>query len=136
MREGLILVDGDAGNDVGLMMRRGLIVIRGRVGDGLGRSMIAGTIIACGEVGTSAGFGMKRGTLVLLGTEPGDTSRISPTFTLAGNFAFPYLVAYQRAITAHGFELPLSMSLASFDRYKGDLANGGRGESRTPASRP
>lgn len=136
MREGLILVEGDAGRDVGLMMRRGLIAVRGQVGDGLGRSMIAGTIFACGPVGESPGFGMKRGTLVLLGGAADPSSLLLPTFVSAGNFAFPYLVAYQSYLAEHGFELPSSMSSASFDRYNGDLANGGQGEILTPTPRP
>ena len=136
MREGLILVDGEAGCDAGLMMRRGLIAVRGRVGDGVGRSMIAGTIFACGEVGASPGVGMKRGTLVLLGTEVGASSLVPPTFVSAGGFAFPYLVVYQAFLAEHGFELPSSVSSASFDRYNGDLANGGQGEILTPSPRP
>ncbi|WP_165063888.1 formylmethanofuran dehydrogenase subunit C [Paludisphaera rhizosphaerae] len=136
MREGLILVEGDAGRDVGLMMRRGVIAVRGRVGGGLGRSMIAGTIFACGQVGESPGFGMKRGTLVLLGVETSAASLVPPTFVSAGGFAFPYLVAYQTYLAEHGFDLPSSMSSASFDRYNGDLAIGGQGEILTPTPRP
>lgn len=132
MREGLILVDGDVGDDAGLLMRRGLIAVRDRVGDGLGRSMIAGTIFACGEVGAAPGVGMKRGTIVLLGAGPDASALVPPTFVRAGGFGFPYLVAYQTHLTAHGFDPPSSVSSALFDRYNGDLANGGQGEILTP----
>ena len=51
MRDGVILVEGDAGDDAGLAMRRGLIAVSGRAGDGLGRAMIAGSAFAFGPIG-------------------------------------------------------------------------------------
>lgn len=136
MREGLILVDGRAGDDVGLMMRRGLIAVRGDVGSGLGRGMVAGTVIACGAVGGSPGLGMKRGSLLLLGLEAETEGAVPPTFSAAGVFTFPYLRLYQTHLEAQGFPLPLAVSATPFDRYNGDLSNGGRGEILAPAPRP
>lgn len=128
MREGVILVDGSAGNDVGLMMRRGLIAVRGAVGTGAGRGMIAGTIVAGGRVGPALGVGMKRGTLVLASggeeAEPG----ISPTFAFTGRMRFPFLTICAKQLSKWGFSMPEMMSPGPFDRYNGDLANGGQGE--------
>ncbi|WP_165244491.1 formylmethanofuran dehydrogenase subunit C [Paludisphaera soli] len=135
MREGMILVDGDAGDDAGMLLRRGLIAVRGAVGSGLGRGMIAGTIFACGAVGGPAGVGMKRGTLVLLGSD--DAAPVVPaTFAFAGGFTFPYLTLYQNHLADCGFEMPTSVSSARLDRYNGDLANGGQGEILAAPARP
>ncbi|OJW06355.1 MAG: formylmethanofuran dehydrogenase subunit C [Planctomycetales bacterium 71-10] len=136
MREGVVLVGGDAGADVGLMMRRGLIAVRGSVGPLLGRAMIAGTIFACGAVGASPGVGMKRGTLVLPGLDGDPSALLPPTFAPAGGFIFPYLKLYQDLLASHGFVLPSEVSSARFDRYNGDLAGGGQGEILAPSPRP
>ena len=45
MTGGEILIDGNAGNEIGHTMRRGLIAIKGDAGDGVGFNMIAGTIL-------------------------------------------------------------------------------------------
>ena len=87
MREGVILVGGSAGNDVGLMMRRGLIAVRGPVGVGAGRDMIAGTIVACDRVGAALGVGMKRGTLVSGQLDEEADRRVSSTSRLCRPFA-------------------------------------------------
>lgn len=136
MREGIVLVGGDAGADAGLMMRRGLIAVRGTVGPLLGRAMIAGTIFACGKVGASPGVGMKRGTLVLPGLDGDPSALLPPTFAAAGGFTFPYLKLYQELLASHGFVLPSEVSSARFDRYNGDLAGGGQGEILAPSPRP
>ncbi|WP_337173471.1 formylmethanofuran dehydrogenase subunit C [Paludisphaera sp.] len=133
MREGIVLVEGDAGADVGLMMRRGLIAVRGSVGPLLGRGMIAGTIVACGAVGASPGVGMRRGTLVLAGLDDDGSSLIPPTFARAGCFAFPFLRMYRDHLAGLGFELPRAVSSARFERYNGDLAGGGQGEVLIPS---
>ncbi|AMV36856.1 formylmethanofuran dehydrogenase subunit C [Planctomyces sp. SH-PL62] len=135
MREGVIVVGGNAGNDVGMLLRRGLIAVRGGVGAGLGRGLIAGTIFACGPVGGSPGVGMKRGTLVLLGLDD-PSPVVPPTFAFAGGFVFPYLNLYQSHLAGCGIELPTAVSSALLDRYNGDLASGGRGEILVPPPRP
>jgi len=135
MREGVIVVHGDAGDDVGMLLRRGLIAVRGAVGAGLGRGIIAGTIFACGAVAGPAGVGMKRGTLVLLGLDEPEPA-VPATFAAAGGFAFPYLTLYERHLAGCGFELPTSVSAARLDRYNGDLAGGGQGEILASPPRP
>ena len=128
MREGVILVEGSAGNDVGMMMRRGLIAVGGSVGTGMGRGMIAGTVVARGSVGAAAGAGMKRGTLVLGGGGEDVERSVSSTFAFAGRMRLPFLTIYAKQLAEWGFAVPEMMSPGLFDRYNGDLANGGQGE--------
>ncbi|MDR3621008.1 MAG: formylmethanofuran dehydrogenase subunit C [Paludisphaera borealis] len=128
MREGLILVGGSAGDDVGLLMRRGAIGVKGAVGAGLGRNMIAGTIYACGAVGAMPGAGMKRGSLVLSGLGDDAERSLSPTFHFAVRLSVPILGVYASLFHGHGFVVPPSVSSAEVDRYNGDLAVGGQGE--------
>ena len=127
MREGVILVDRDAGTDVGLAMRRGLIAVGGRVGDGLGRGMIAGSVFAFGPIGRGAGAGMKRGTLALFGGDDPDGGLL-PTFAPSGMFRPHTLTIYLRQLAAWGFDRPEAASLAPVRRYNGDLVEGGQGE--------
>lgn len=128
MREGVILVDGSAGVDVGLMMRRGLIAVGGSVGAGMGRNMIAGTIVAGGRVGPALGVGMKRGTLALIAGGEDAERGVSPTFAFAGRMRLPFWTIYARQLADWGFLGPKLMPPGPFDRYNGDLANGGQGE--------
>ena len=118
------------------MMRRGLIAVGGSVGPLLGRGMIAGTVFVKGAVGASPGLGMKRGTLVLPGLDGDAAALLTPTFARAGEFTFPYLKIYQDHLEALGFLLPSAMSSARFERYNGDLAEGGMGEILAPSPRP
>lgn len=128
MREGVILVDGSAGADVGLMMRRGLIAVGGSLGSGVGRNMIAGTIVAGGRVGSALGAGMKRGTLAMLGGGEDAERAVSSTFAFAGRTRLPFWTIYAKKLADWGFRVPEMMPSSAFDRYNGDLANGGQGE--------
>jgi formylmethanofuran dehydrogenase subunit C len=125
MREGVILVEGSAGADVGLGMRRGLIAVGGDVGDGFGRAMIAGTLFACAGTGRRIGAGMKRGTVVL--ATPA-RHELLPTFARAGRFRPPFLALYLKRLRAWGFPVPETASAGPWERYNGDLVEGGQGE--------
>lgn len=126
MRDGMIMVEGSVGANAGLSMRRGLIALGGSSGDGLGRGMIAGTIVSLGPVGRLLASGMKRGTLVVIG--PGRGFEPSPTFAPAGRFRIPFLAIYLKALREHGFSVPTGLEAQPFDRYNGDLLDGGQGE--------
>ena len=129
MREGVILVEGNVGDDAGLAMRRGLIAIAGAAGDGLGRALIAGSIFAFGPVGRLAGAGMKRGTLAL---STASLSRHSPIFCRrshrAGDRARPSSRSTSGACRQWGFPVPESAFSGPLDRYNGDLGTRGQGE--------
>ena len=128
MREGVILVEGSAGDEVGSLMRRGLIAVRGAVGAGLGRGMIAGTILALGDAGRRLGAGMKRGTLVVPGLSQPPEDVLLPTFARAGRFRAPFLAVYYRQLAEWGFAVPGAVSSGLLERYNGDLIVGGQGE--------
>jgi formylmethanofuran dehydrogenase subunit C len=125
MRGGAILVDGPAGDDAGLLMRRGLIAIAGTAGDGLGRSMIAGSVFAFGSIGVHPGAGMKRGSLALFGA---DLPSLLPTFPYAATVRPPFLALYLRQLRSWRFPVPDHAAGGRFDRYNGDLVEGGQGE--------
>ena len=126
MRAGVILVDGPIGAGAGLAMRRGLIAVAGAAGPGLGRGLIAGSIFAFGPVGPRAGAGMKRGTLALLGVE--GVAELLPTFRHACRYRPPIATLYLRRLRAWGFPVPERAFSGSFERYNGDLIEGGQGE--------
>ena len=129
MRDGMILVDGDAGDDIGLAMRRGLIAwFGGGLGDVAGRGMIAGSIFGFGAVGRGAGSGMKRGTLVLFGAGEAGEFEPSPTFEPSGTFRPHVLNLYLSDLRRSGFDVPEAAFARPIRRYNGDRLEGGRGE--------
>ena len=125
MREGIIVVHGNTGDDAGLGMRRGLIAVGGKAGKGFGRAMIAGTAVALGGVGEGAGSTMKRGTLSLFHV---NESNLLPTFMDAGRYRPPFWTIYARRLMELGLKLPPSAMTGIPARYNGDLAGGGQGE--------
>jgi formylmethanofuran dehydrogenase subunit C len=125
MREGVIVVHGSTGHDVGRRMRRGLIAIGGGVGDYCGNGMIAGSILVFGEAGRYAGLGMKRGTIGLFGS--GHVT-VLPTFIATGRYRFPFLALYARKLKEWGFPVAREVSSLEWERYNGDLAERGQGE--------
>jgi formylmethanofuran dehydrogenase subunit C len=125
MREGMILVHGSVGDDAGRKMRRGLIAVAGNAGTCAGRGVIAGTILVFGRAGRFAGAGMKRGTLGLFG---GGSDGLLPGFERAGDYRFPFLTIYLKKLKSLGFPVPEALFSRTFERYNGDLSEGGQGE--------
>ncbi len=130
MTNGEILIDGDAGNEIGNSMRRGLIAIGGKCGDFAGVNMIAGSVLVFGEPGIRCGAGMKRGTVGLLGTATPD---ILPTFRYACTYQPTFLRVYLRQLAQLGFPVPTGAMDASYRRYCGDFLELGKGELLTLA---
>ncbi len=129
MRGGTIIVHGSAGNEVGSTMRRGLIVVEGAVGDFCGVSMIAGTIVVRGAVGLRPAAGMKRGTLWLVPPEPGGSRpRLVPTCRYACMYRPVFLRLFWRHLLWIGVSLPETTCGRLYERYCGDLVEGGLGE--------
>ena len=116
MTGGTILVRGDAGHELGLLMRRGLIVVEGNTGEFAGASMIAGTVVVRGTLGRRAGAGMKRGTLLALG----GVEEVAPGF----RYSCEYEPAFLRLLLK-GLELP---AVERVRCYRGDVLTGGKGE--------
>jgi formylmethanofuran dehydrogenase subunit C len=128
MTEGVILVGGTAGDDVGLAMRRGMIAVGGGVGVGAGRWMIAGSLFCFGPAGSLAGMGMKRGTIALFGQPDPSHPGILPTFSGSGRDRPPFLTIYLRQLESWGFDVPAAVLSGQVARYNGDRADRGQGE--------
>lgn len=124
-RDGLILVDGNAGARVGQSMRRGLIAVGGSLGPAAGHALIAGSLFAFGPVGPNLGLGMRRGTVFL--AEPIGPDWLLPTFLPSGVHAPPFLAIYLRHLAALGFG-PAARRSPRVRRYNGDASAGGQGE--------
>ncbi len=123
MTGGLIVVDGDTGNETGAAMRRGLIVVGGSTGDYPGAFMIAGTLLAFGKLGLRPGAGSKRGTLVA-----GQVDELLPSYRYACTYAPVYLNLILRHLAGRGVAAPAGWAAGRFRRYCGDLTALGKGE--------
>ena len=64
MKDGCIVVNGDAGIRLGERMRRGLIVVDGSVETGTCAGMVAGTVIVLGKPNGQLGVHMRRGSII------------------------------------------------------------------------
>src|SRR4030095_14442319 len=75
MTDGIILIDGSAGLEVGMRMKRGTIVVGGPVRDFAGVEMKGGTIVLQSGAELRTGAWVKRGTIISLKPIP-----MLPTF--------------------------------------------------------
>ena len=125
MTGGTILVDGNAGSEVGLTMRRGLIAIGGSAGDMIGFNMIAGTVFVFGACGIRSGAGMRRGMIGLFGPKP---PPLLPTFRYATTMKLPIVNLLLRDIRSKQFPVDETLFDTNLDIYHGDLVEVGRGE--------
>jgi formylmethanofuran dehydrogenase subunit C len=130
MAGGTLLVGGRAGNEIAHSMRRGLIAVGGDVGDFACLNMIAGSVFVFGNLGARAAAGMRRGTLVALGEKP----HLLPTFRAAGVVQPLFVRLYFAALRRHGWNLPSSCDLATYQAYHGDRVTVGKGEVLVRAS--
>lgn len=130
MTGGEILIDGDAGNELGHSMRRGLVAVAGNAGDLVGFNMLAGTVLVLGDAGIRHGAGMRRGTLALLGQH---APPILPTFRYACRYRPEIMLLLLRHLQQAGFSVPAERIAARYELYNGDLLEGGRGELLLPA---
>jgi formylmethanofuran dehydrogenase subunit C len=123
MNRGLIIVDGDAGNEVGAVMRRGLIVVKGNTGDFTGAFTIAGSIIVCGKLGIRAGAGLVRGTIITF-----QPSELLPTFRYDCSYPPGFLNLIFRSLQNEGLMVPDHYSTGCYRRYSGDFNRLRKGE--------
>lgn len=124
MNRGVIVVEGDAGQEVGAQMRRGLIVVLGDVGDFAGAKMIAGSIFVFGRLGARAGAGMKRGAIVALG----DHAELLPTFRYDCRYQPVFLRHYLLRLREWGLPIADEYLNGAYRRYHGDITALGKGE--------
>jgi formylmethanofuran dehydrogenase subunit C len=121
---GTIIVEGNAGREVGAKARRVLIAVQGDVGEFAGAYMVAGTVIVLGRLGKRAGAGSKRGTIVALG-EPPD---ILLTYRYECTIRPVFLRCYLRRLIEWGLPVPKAAVDGAFRRYSGDITSLGKGE--------
>lgn len=123
MNRGVIIVDGDARNEVGAFMRRGLIVVGGEVGDFAGAFMLAGTLIVFGKFGVRAGAGIKRGTIVAF-----QPVELLPTFRYDCRYQPGFLRLTLQSLGKRGLQIRDEYKSGYYHRYSGDFTALGKGE--------
>ena len=118
---GVLIVRGRAGAAAGCRMRRGFLALGGG-GGATGAALLAGTIVLFSAPGAGTGAMMRRGTIVVLEPfQPG------PMFARSGRTEAPWLAPFWDALAAAG--RPAAAGPATtFMRWRGDLADGARGE--------
>lgn len=127
MTGGEIFIAGSAGDLVGERMRRGTIVVLGDVGEQVGREMLAGTILLKSSPVDLPGVGMKRGTILLLDQQVAQTFP-GPHFDYAVRYEPVFIRVLMRHLQrAFGWNEAAQISTV-WDRYCGDMLEGGRGE--------
>jgi formylmethanofuran dehydrogenase subunit C len=119
MRNGLIMVDGSAGLEVGMRMRRGTIVVGGPTRDFTGLQMKGGTIVLRSGAEIRTGAWMQRGTIISL-----RPLQLMPTFTYATTLSPGFLPLLTHYLAPHGIALPRG----PYQLYRGDRAVPGKGE--------
>jgi formylmethanofuran dehydrogenase subunit C len=125
MTGGEIVIEGNAGNEIGHAMRRGLIVVGGAVGDFVGAEMIAGSTFVLGNSGSRHGAGMKRGTIGLFGPA---APEMLPTFREAGVVQPLFLNLFASRLASLGFADAERLQDLAARRFCGDLLESGKGE--------
>ncbi len=123
MRDGIILIGGRAGLEVGMRMKRGIIAVKGLVRDFAGLQMKGGTIILGGGAELRTGAWMMRGTIISL-----RPISLLPTFSYAATYMPSFLRLYASRLKELGFSLPSDPAEGAYRRYTGDTSVPGRGE--------
>ncbi|MFX1486774.1 MAG: formylmethanofuran dehydrogenase subunit C [Promethearchaeota archaeon] len=111
MKEGLIVVEGNVGNELALWMMGGRIIVKGGAGLFAAAHLRGGTVLIHGNIGRFLGAEMKKGTVVALG----NLESLLPGFKF--NEETPLLKLDDEE------ELK-----GPFLRFMGDLAENGKGE--------
>lgn len=123
MNRGVILVDGDAGNEAGAIMRRGLIAVQGNVGDFAGAFMIAGTLVVFGHLGSRPGAGIKRGSIVTF-----HPPELLPSFQYDCLYQPAFMRLILQELRDRGAQVREEFITGQYHRYSGDFTALGKGE--------
>jgi formylmethanofuran dehydrogenase subunit C len=124
LNRGVIIVNGNAGSEIGAVMRRGLIVVMGNVGEYAGARMIAGSVFVFGHLAKRAGAGMKRGSIIAFGT----SESLLPTYRFESVCRPVFLGFFLNRLQKWGVPVTPEMEEGSFRRYSGDITSLGKGE--------
>ena len=125
MKDGCIVVNGDAGIRLGQRMRRGLIVAGGSVESGACAGMVAGTVIVLGKPNGQLGAHMRRGSILCT-----ESPQFPPgTFFRQNLKSHGIVPLIERRLHASDIHLNLAERLSQpKSRFVGDLNFGGMGE--------
>jgi len=123
MKNGIIIIGGTAGLEVGMRMKRGTIVIGGPVRDFAGLEMKGGTIVLLSGGELRTGAWMNRGTIVSLTPIP-----LLPSFLYASTYNPTFLRVYSKYLGTFGINIPYDAKDGGYQRYTGDTSVPGRGE--------
>ena len=108
-------------------LRRGILIIEGDAGDDLGSRFIAGTIIALGKTPGRVGYLNKRGSIVLA-----KRPDLPPTYVDCGPQNLTFAKLYARGLKADSAGAAAVLS-GRLRRFGGDTSVYGKGEILTPA---
>jgi formylmethanofuran dehydrogenase subunit C len=123
MTDGLIVIGGSAGLEVGMRMKRGIIVVAGPARDFAGLQMKGGTLVLCRGAELRTGAWMIRGTIVSL-----TPIQLLPTFSYASTYNPTFLRLFARHVATLGLAIPYEEREGAYQRYWGDAAVPGKGE--------
>jgi formylmethanofuran dehydrogenase subunit C len=127
MTGGCILVEGDAGTEVGVFMRRGMIVVKGDLGPLAGAHMNGGTIFVFGRASRRMGVEAQGngGFIACLGA----VESLLPTYAYDTTYEPAFMKLYLRQIRDElGIEEAEQFLEVAFRRYRGDASVGGSAE--------
>jgi formylmethanofuran dehydrogenase subunit C len=122
MTGGSIVIHGNAGDELGLLMRRGLIVVKGNSGEFSAASLIAGTVFVLGKAGARLGAGMKRGTIVAA-----SVTVLPPSLRYACTLRVSFLRHYVAKMQEWKLSVPQFLT-EELHCFRGDVLHGGHGE--------
>lgn len=130
MQGGLAVFCGGVGNGFGKDMRRGIAVVYGKAEGDLCTDMLGGTAIFLGGVAEGARLctNMNRGTVILPSKDA-----VPAGFQKAADVDIMFLRVLFNELKARGVEVPESWMGRPFTRWRGDMAALGKGEILTPA---
>jgi formylmethanofuran dehydrogenase subunit C len=127
MKGGLIIVDGNVGQECGAFLRRGMIVIRGTVEPFAGVHMNGGQIFAFGHVSKRLGASAKGngGFIACFG----GVEQMLPTYLYDSTYNPNFMRVYLQQLSENlGVKEAAKFMDAQFERFSGDLACGGNNE--------
>ncbi|MBU2617862.1 MAG: formylmethanofuran dehydrogenase subunit C, partial [Euryarchaeota archaeon] len=123
MRQGMIIVEGDAGHEIGERMKRGIIAILGDVASFAGAHMKGGTILCFGKMGERTGAEMDRGTIIAF-----TPLQLLPTFRYNATYNPVFLRFCLRELRKYDLPIVDEHITGRYERYNGDLTELGKGE--------
>jgi formylmethanofuran dehydrogenase subunit C len=123
MKDGVIIVDGSAGLEVGMRMRRGVIVVGGPARDFTGLQMKGGTIVLLGGAEIRTGAWMNRGTIISL-----KPLQMMPTFQRSADVSPVFIRMLSKQLKQYGVHLPYAVADGRYQSYTGDTSVSHKGE--------